>query len=252
MAIMHDQSVWIAIGSIMALILLVALVNVAVIKLNGSPVPVPTIPRGAELFGEGKPLRYAVLGDSTTIAQGSDYDSGYVRASARFLAGKGYRVELTNFGVSGARASDVAADQAPQAAKARPDIVLVAVSANDVTHLTPIAKVRESLSATIATLRSANPDIRIIITGSPQMGTVPRFPQPSKLLARLRSNQTNTMAAQLARDTHITFAPIAAETGPAFARHPEYYAADKFHPNKAGYALWTPVITQALSTALGR
>jgi lysophospholipase L1-like esterase len=229
---------------------MVAITNYVLIKTSGSPILAPTIPRDTEIFGNGKPLRYVVLGDSTTIAQGADYADGYVRGTADYLARLGYRVELTNVGISGATASDVAATQATNAGALKPDVALVAVGANDVTHLTRISTVRRGIADTIDRLRAANPDVKIVITGSPQMGSVPRFPQPSKLLARLRTNQLNRMAVVLATVKHVVFAPIAAKTGAIFDAHPEYYAADNFHPNAQGYALWTPVLNAALSQAL--
>ncbi len=214
--------------------------------------PVPNIPRGVEKFGQGATLTYAVFGDSTTVGQGADYDSGYVRATARYLADKGYTVQLQNFGVSGARAADVPARQIPhfKEQQLRPDIALIAVTANDVTHLTGINSIEKSLVQSIEQLRAVNASVQIIVTGSPQMGTVPRFPQPAQSLARFRSDQVNAMVKRLTSEQRVIFAPIAKETGPIFKAHPEFYASDLFHPNAQGYATWTPVIAKALDSAL--
>lgn len=229
-------------------------VNILLITVRGQRVPVPDIPRQAEKYGpeQGSPLVYAVFGDSTTIAQGGDYDRGYVRASARYLADQGYRVTLHNFGISGARAADIPASQIPRARKQsfRPDVVLVAVTANDVTHLTSFSTVRSSLERSIADLRSINPSVQILVTGSPQMGTIPRFPQPTRYLAKLRTNQINAIVREIAVAKQVQFVPIADKTGALFAEHPEYYATDLFHPNNAGYATWTPVINEALDHVL--
>lgn len=239
-----------------ALLLLIGVVvsNALIIKYRGQPVPVPDIPRTAERYGEGSALQYAVFGDSTTVAQGSAYDKGYVRATARYLADRGYAVVLHNFGVSGARAADIPARQIPRARKQaiRPDIALVAVTANDVTHLTGLHAMETNLARSIELLRSLNPDVQIILTGSPQMGTIPRFPQPARYLAKVRTGQVNGMIRRLAAEKQVLFAPIADKTGPLFAAHPEYYAADLFHPNEGGYATWTPVLTDALNTALDK
>lgn len=226
--------------------------NILVIKYRGQPVPVPDIPRATERFGSGHAITYVVFGDSTTVAQGGDYDKGYVRATARYLADRGYAVTLHNFGVSGARAADIPASQIPRAQKQgiRPDIALVAVTANDVTHLTSLRSIQADLASSIDALRTLNPDVRIILTGSPQMGTIPRFPQPARYLARVRTGQVNTVVQHLANDKQVIFAPIALKTGPLFAAHPEYYAADLFHPNNTGYATWTPVLNTALGSAI--
>lgn len=237
-------------GGIAALLLVTLIVNFLIIRYSGSPVPAPDIPREVEHYGTGKPLRYAVLGDSTTISQGGSYDKGYARGTARFLASRGYAVRFQNFGVSGARAEDVRRQQVEAAAATRPDVAIIAVGANDVIRLSGISSVRHSLETTIDTLRAGNSGVRIVVTGSPQMGSVLRFPWPADRLARLQTNRLNTAMIGLATQRNVVFAPVAEKTGPVFAKHPELYAADNFHPNDAGYALWTPVLNDALSKAL--
>lgn len=239
-----------AIGILLLIVVVAA--NVLIIKYRGSTVAVPTIPRGIEYYGTGEPLTYVVFGDSTTIAQGGDYDKGYVRTTARYLADQGKAVRLHNFGVSGARAADIPAHQIPRAAQITPDIVLIAVGANDVTHFTRTKQVIASLSDSIRQLRSANPKVRIIVTGAPQMGTVPRFPQPTRYFAGVQTNRLNTAVVELARDQNVTFAPIAEKTGPLFAAHPEYFAPDLFHPNNEGYATWSAVLIEALERILNK
>ncbi len=237
---------------IIGLLVCLVVVNYLAIRYNGTNVPAPTIPRQPEQYGRGRPITYAVLGDSTSISQGGDYDKGYARGSARYLASKGYLVSFQNFGISGARTADLLRKQVPKAATLRPDIVLIAVGANDTTHFTNITSVRRDLAQSIADLRKANPTIKILLTGSPQMGSVPRFPEPSKTIMRQRSAQVNRAVRELVDDKQVFFVPIADETGPVFMRHPDYYAADKFHPNTTGYGIWTPVVTKVLDHAIGQ
>ena len=233
------------------LISLVAFVTIEFlwIKFNGSPIPRPDISNAPDVIGSGKPLTFAVLGDSTAVSQGGLYERGYAKSSALHLS-KNYTVTWRNFAVSGARAKDVETMQAIEAAKHKPDIVLVAVGANDVTHLTGINSVHDSLLQTINTLRQANKDVKIVLTGSPDMGSVPRLPQPARWFAGKRTVTVNEMVVKLAEEQQVTFAPIAAKTGPTFRQHPELFAGDKFHPLTEGYDIWTPVITDAIDIAL--
>lgn len=228
------------------LLLVVIISNVLIIKYRGTAVTAPEIPRDAEQYGTGKPLTYVVFGDSTTIAQGGNYDKGYARTTARYLAAQGNAVRFYNFGVSGARAADIPARQIPRLGDIRPDIVLVAVGANDVTHLTRAKDVIAALSKSIEQLRSKNPEVTILLTGSPQMGSVARFPQPTRYFAGVRTNQLNTAVVDLVQQKNVAFAPIAEKTGPLFAAHPEYFAADLFHPNDEGYATWSAVLIESL------
>ncbi len=239
---------WI-IGLLLLSLVILIVLELVYIKYNGVAVPAPTIAREPRTFGSGDPLTYVVLGDSTTVAQGGDYDKGIAIESARHL-GKRNLVTMHNFGVSGARTADVLEEQVPKALNLKADIVLVSVTANDVTHLSGITAVRRDLSAVIDQLRSDNSDVKIVVTGSPQLGSVARFPEPIKTAARYRTAQINRMVADLAREKQVTIAPVAERTGQAFMDDPSLFAADKFHPNNRGYRLWTAVITDTFDTIL--
>jgi len=241
-------------GIMIALLLLVAVITFVIVELlwvlyNGMPIPAPAISRTPQTIGKGPSLRYVVLGDSTAVSQGGSYDQGYVVATAQYLAGT-HQVTWVNFAISGSRAADITTTQLKQAVMFKPDLVLIAVGANDVTHLTSSGGVRASLSSTIVALRKANSTVKIILTGSPDMGSVPRFPQPTRWLAGIRTKTLNKTIQQLVAQQHVTFAPIAEKTGPTFRAHPDLFAVDKFHPNTKGYLLWIPVLTTAIDQAL--
>jgi len=215
------------------------------VVFNGKPVPRPVTPREVVQIGQGTPLKYAVLGDSTAVAQGGDYALGYAQATAAYLATT-HQVAWQNAAVSGATIEDVVDSQLPQVIASRPDVVLIAVGANDVTHLTPLRKVRNSFERAIGELRAANPQVIILLTGAPDMGSVPRFGQPLRWLVGERTKVLNKKVQALAIKNRVIFAPIASKTGPIFRARPELFAADKFHPTTEGYQLWIPVLTAAL------
>ncbi len=218
------------------------------IKYNGKPLPQDNIPRGSVTTGSGAPLKYAILGDSTAVGRGGDYQKGIAVSSAEFLA-RNHAVTYQNFAVTGARTSDVLNRQLPQALQFKPDVVLISVCANDVTHLTSLGAIKQNLEQTIDELRTSNPNVSIVLTGAAQMGSVPRFPQPIRYLSKLRTERVNKVVDKIVRGKHVVLAPIAAKTGAAFAKNPDLFAPDKFHPNTKGYNLWVPVIEQALSEA---
>lgn len=238
----------IALAVALLMILFIA-VEAAFVKFNGTLVSVPVIPRQPQKIGSGVPLSYVVLGDSTAVSQGGDYSQGYAEATARFLAQK-YQVTFVNVAVAGARTADVAGSQVAQAQKYKPDFVLIAVGANDVTHLTSVSSVRSSLLSTITQLRQSNKDVKIVLTGSPEMGSVPRLPQPLRWLAGKQTQKINHMVAQVATQQQAVFAPIAQKTGALYKAHPELFAADKFHPTTQGYLPWIPVLETAFNQAL--
>jgi lysophospholipase L1-like esterase len=152
------------------------------LQWNGTPVLPPDIPRTTATIGSGSPLTYVVMGDSTAVSQGSIYSAGYATATAQHMAAN-HRVTWVNVAVSGARAADVASVQLQKVSPYKPDIVLIAVGANDVTHLTTTNTVTTYLQATIAALKQANGNVRVVLTGAPDMGSPPRIPQPLRWLA---------------------------------------------------------------------
>jgi lysophospholipase L1-like esterase len=201
-------------------------------------------------FGEeGSAFTYVVMGDSTAAGQGAPYPQGIAVGTAESLA-KTRRVTMTNLAVSGARIKDVLDDQLHAAARLRPDLVLLSVGANDVTHLSSVAAMRSRLLHVVRGLKIANPAAIIVLTGSPDMGAPPRIPALLRGLASRRTEAVNEMFRRVAAEEHLTFAPIADVTGPFFRKDRSLFDTDRFHPNARGYATWIPVIDQAFVDAL--
>lgn len=213
--------------------------------------PGPT--RDAMGFGASGPLlNYLVLGDSTAAGVGAPYDQGIAVGTAVEL-GRSHQVTMWNAAVSGARIRDVSDSQLPDAlTRVRPDLVLLSVGANDVTHLTPIPSMRARLRAIVRRLRAVNPDVRIVITGSPDMGSPPRIPWLLRGIASLRARMVNRMFRAEVAQQSLAFAPIAEVTGPMFRRDRTLFDHDRFHPNARGYAEWITVLNEALRGAYSR
>jgi lysophospholipase L1-like esterase len=203
------------------------------------------------MFGVGgETLHYLVLGDSTAVAEGGDYEQGIAVETARHLARGGRGVELTNVAVSGARVHDVLTEQLLRADLAHADLVLVDAGANDVIKLTSSGAVARDLERIVETLLQANCNMKIVVTGSPNMSTPPRIPRLLRGLAGVRSRAVNRIAEKVVKRHELTFAPISERTGPIFARDRTLFSADRFHPNNRGYAVWVPVLNEALDQAL--
>ncbi len=231
--------------------LVFVLIQYLIIKTNGASVSAPSIPRSIQSFGSAGPeLKYAVMGDSTSIGQGAKYNQSYAYASAEHLA-KERKVKLLNVGVSGAVTKDLLGSQLSEVSNYKPDIVLIGVGANDATAFTSGASLNRSLQAIIDGLRNNNQSVSIVLTGCPAMGSIDRFPKlGARQLAGFRERQVNKTFIRVIERNNLKIAPIAQKTGPAFAADPTLFAADKFHPNARGYALWIPVINSALDDIL--
>jgi lysophospholipase L1-like esterase len=200
-------------------------------------------------LGQGETLTYVVLGDSTAAGQGaSSYKTGIAESTARYLA-RDHAVTYVNLAISGARVADVLQKELAAAVKYKPDVVLLSIGANDVTHNTSQGSVRKKTQAIVTQLFAANCSVKIILTGVPEMGAIPRLSQPLRWLAGVKEHSLNGMFRDVVQANQLTFAPIAEKTGPAFRAHPDLFAADRFHPNDKGYALWIPVLERALDEA---
>ena len=244
---------WLALATIalIALLAIEALIATSTVPDDGYRAPSPA-PRAFGSRRRERPrLRYVVLGDSTATGRGAPYERGIAVATAGHLAAR-RPLTLTNLAVSGARFGDVRRDQLPAAVRIRPDVVLVAAGANDVTGLTRLRSVRADLEEIVDRLRAARCDVAIVVTGSPDVGAVPRLAQPLRAVAGRRTDQVNGAIDDVVRERGLVLAPIAARTGPLFRADRSLFAADDFHPSAAGYATWVPVIEAALDRALAR
>jgi acyl-CoA thioesterase-1 len=239
------------ISIIIFLLILFITVQMAIIRFNGTAVAIPTIPRGIQVSGSGEPLAYAIMGDSTSISQGSDYSEGFAAASTNYLATK-YAVSALNTGISGAVAAEVQQNQLDEVVRFKPDIVLLAVGANDTTHFTAAKDLDESMQSIIDALKVSNPAVQIIVTASPALDSVTRFPAGSRQLMGVRTKQVNAVFNKLIDKNDLILAPIADKTRDAFIADPTLTASDNFHPNARGYALWIPVVNAAIDEAVRR
>lgn len=208
-------------------------------------------PEPVTLGEKGKALTYVVLGDSTAAGQGAKYSKGIAMQSATHLSEK-YTVTLTNFSFSGAKVSDVLSKQLPKLEQITPDLVLISVGANDVTHITSLSTLEENLGRIVTELRKINCDVKIVLTGSPAMETTRLFAQPLRFVSGLQGRRVNNVFDSVIEKYDLTHAPIALKTKPYFLKDDSLFSSDRFHPNEKGYAVWSEVINEALDKTLKR
>ncbi len=198
---------------------------------------------------KGKKLTYLVMGDSTSAGQGAEYEKGIAVLTAQHLA-KTYRVTMINTSISGAVTKELLTDQISILKEIKPDVVLLSIGANDVTHTTNVKSLEKDLSEVIDRLIAHNCDVKIILTGSPDMGAIEKFLFPLSWIVGLRTNIVNSVFNNIVFKYTATLAPIAEKTGPLFRADRSLFAADGYHPNERGYAIWIPVLTDAIDTAI--
>lgn len=197
------------------------------------------------------PIRLALLGDS--IAAGIGVHDPSETPGAVIALGlsdaSGRPVWLVNVAKSGAESSDLER-QVPLALDAAPEVALVMVGGNDVTHRIKPAEAVRSVQRAVRKLRAAG--CEVIVGTCPDLGTVEPIPQPLRWVARRASRQmaaAQTIAVVEAGGRTVSMGDI---LGPEFAARPgELFGPDRFHPSAEGYAAAAAVLLPSICAAVG-
>jgi lysophospholipase L1-like esterase len=223
-----------------------AIVVVIEIQLARAGSRLPDLNLVLDRPGTGRRLVW--LGDSTAAGVGASAPAGalpsQVSVGLDAADGSVSVLAVSVLAVSGARVSDVLADQVPKVAGLRPDLVLISVGANDTIHLTGRGTFRRTYEDLV---RSLPPGVPVVLLGVPDMGAIPRFRQPLRALSGWRGRRIDAEVREVAAATGAVYVDIAGPTGGPFRRHPDrYFAADDFHPGDAGYGLWADAVLKVL------
>jgi acyl-CoA thioesterase-1 len=189
----------------------------------------------AKVRGE---LLYVALGDSAAQGIGASRpDHSYVGVLARLIRDTTARtVRVVNLSVSGATVDLAVQDQLPKLAKYRPDVMTVAIGANDIVKWDPVAFER---------------GLRRIFAAVPSHALVADlpffyFPHNERKVA-----VANEILRRLAAEHGLTVVRLHRETRlRGFRRMFTHFANDMFHPNDHGYRVWADAFRPALIASL--
>ena len=211
--------------------------------------PTPDGVYGAELPGD--PIRFVMLGDSTGVGYGmkraEDTPPALFGEGLSQIAGR--PVEVSSRAVVGALSTDLA-EQIALAVPSRPEVAVIVVGANDVTHVKNISGAVAALGEAVRTLRENG--CEVVVGTCPDLGTVRPLPQPLRLVARTVSRRL--AAAQMisvveAGGRAVSLTNLLQRdfwTAPT-----EMFGDDKFHPSVTGYASMVAVLLPSVAVTLG-
>lgn len=185
-------------------------------------------------------LLYVAIGDSAAQGIGASAPNrGYVGILAdhiRLATGKTVRV--LNLSVSGATVDLAVRDQLPRFLKLQPDIVTVAIGANDIAVWNP-----ERFEAGIRTLFAALPPHALV-------ADLPCFHLPHN---DRKVAVANRIVRQVATEHGLTRAPLHETTERQGLRSVfTQVANDMFHPNDRGYRIWADAFLPLVSASVAR
>jgi len=205
-------------------------------------------------YGRGRPgpaIRIALLGDSIACGYGVDRveeTTGALIASA-VAEHADRRVYLREFCVVGARSSDLGA-QTDRALPIEPDVAIIIIGGNDVTHtVSPSQSVRH-LSEVVRRFRDAG--AHVVVATCPDLGTVQPIAPPLRQVARSWSRRlaaAQTIAVVEGGGRTVSIGSI---LGPEFAAAPSlFFGPDHFHPSTEGYRALAHVLIPTVLASLG-
>ncbi|MEU3979728.1 SGNH/GDSL hydrolase family protein [Streptomyces sp. NPDC026672] len=200
------------------------------------------------------PLRLTLLGDSTAAGQGvhrSGQTPGALLASG--LAAVAERpVELRNVALPGAQSDDLdrQVGLVMCAAEPVPDVCVIMIGANDVTHRMPPTRSVRHLAAAVRRLRTAGAEV--VVGTCPDLGTIEPVQQPLRWLARRASRQLAAAQTIGVIEQGGRTVSLGDLLGPEFAANPrELFGPDNYHPSAEGYATAAMAVLPTMCAALG-
>ncbi len=196
-------------------------------------------PSGDGIYGAdhpGEPIRVLLLGDSTMVGYGmhaiDDTPSGQIGLGLSHVLDT--PIDIRNESVVGALSRDLN-QQIDQAIEHNPQVAVILVGANDITHQVPAKRAARQLASAVARLRAMGAEV--VVGSVPDFGTVKPLPMPLRTVCRHWSRhlaKRQTVASVMAGARVVSMADL---LEPLFLlKGDALFGDDRFHPSADGYA----------------
>jgi len=200
----------------------------------------------------GDPVELLLMGDSIAAGLGADHADGTLGARlAKGMAKKAHRsVRLTTAAKVGSESWMLPEQLTSLPPGYRPDVAVVIVGGNDVTHRVPVAESVKHLVETIEALRVRG--AAVVVGTCPDLGALRPVPQPLRSLGSRAARQLAAAQAEAAHAAGAYVVSLAHVVGPFFITNPdEMFSLDRFHPSAAGYKRTAKAVLPSVLAALG-
>lgn len=190
----------------------------------------------------GRPLRIAVLGESTAAGCGVDtHDEGFPGSLARELSERtGRPATWEVVGQYGATGRRVRHRLLPRLGE-NFDLAVLLAGANDVLTRRPPQEWRDDLSAIVDDLTTRAK--QVVVVGLPPFATFPSLPGALRAYlaerAAVLDGVSQEVCAQRPKATFLTFTD-------AMTVGADFFARDGFHPSAHGYQRWAQMVADGL------
>lgn len=200
---------------------------------------------------EGEPWELALLGDSIAAGLGAERpkDTLGARLAKGVARATDRPVRLRTAAVVGAESSMLAAQLAGLPEGYRPDVAVVIVGGNDVTHRVPVPTATAHLVAAVEHLRARGAEV--VVGTCPDLGALRPVPQPLRTLGSRMSRQLAEAQAEAAARAGARVVSLRRAVGPFFVTQPdEMFSLDRFHPSALGYRRTSEALLPSVLAAL--
>lgn len=213
-----------------------------------------TPPDATGWYGRGRTgpaVKIALLGDSSAAGYGVNEikETPGAHLASGVAEGVDSRVYLRSLAFVGAQSSDLTR-QIDVALTIEPDVAVILIGVNDVTHTVRPSESVRFLELGVSRLREAG--IEVVVGTCPDLGTIEPIMPPLKQVARTWSRRlaaAQTIAVVEAGGRTVSLASV---LGPEFAAAPAvFFGPDKFHPSAAGYSTLASLLLPSVLAALG-
>jgi lysophospholipase L1-like esterase len=199
----------------------------------------------------GEPIRLAVLGDSAAAGYGAsgpeETFGAYLAAGLASLAES--PVFLTSVARVGTQTSQLE-EQMSVSLASRPDVCVLIVGANDVTHKVLPGRSVEQLKEAVAALLEAGP--QVVVGTCPDLGTIRPIAPPLRQVARRWSRRLAAGQAIAVVEAGGRAVSLGTILGPEFDAAPhDMFGPDRFHPSARGYRSCAEAMLPTVAAAIG-
>lgn len=210
-------------------------------------------PNATGWYGHGRPgpaIKMALLGDSSAAGYGVQrvQETPGAHLASGLAEGADRRVYLRSVAKVGAQTRDLAG-QIDNALTVEPDVAVILIGANDVTHARLPSESVRLLAQGVARLRDAG--VQVVVGTCPDLGTIEPIMPPLRQVARAWSRRlaaAQTVAAVEAGGRTVSLGSV---LGPEFAATPKVlFGPDRFHPSAAGYSSLASVLLPSVLAAM--
>lgn len=200
----------------------------------------------------GEPLDLLLLGDSIAAGLGAETAKQTLggRLGIRVAKATHRSVRLTTAAEVGAESSRLEAQLSGLSPAYRPEVAVIVVGGNDVTHRIPVAESVDHLERAIVRLRRRG--AAVVVGTCPDLGALQPVPQPLRLLGSRASRALAQAQQRAALEQGAFVVSLARVVGPFFITNPdEMFSLDRFHPSAEGYKRTAKAMLPSVLAALG-